>query len=287
MLIPVLLALTAAVLFGFNMHVQNRALDDTDPLFGALLSVGATALMFWVFSPFMIDWSWWFTRAATLFIIAGLMFPAAGQTLQIASIRRIGPALTSAVGAFVPAFAVLPSVLFLAEPFGIQASIGMALMIGGLVLSALGGRRIRRDWPIWALALPLGAAMVRGFVQPLVKYAYAFVHSPYFATMVTASVSTLVLLVLVALRRRQGPLRVGAAGRRLFAVSGVINGLGILSLNQAIGMGQVTVAAPLASTAPLFALLFGALVFRREVLGWRHLVIALMAVGGAMLIVTR
>lgn len=287
MLIPVLLALTAAVLFGFNMHVQNRALDDTDPLFGAFLSVGATALMFWVFSPLMIDWSWWFTRAATLFIIAGLMFPAAGQTLQIASIRRIGPALTSAVGAFVPAFAVLPSVLFLAEPFGIQASIGMSLMIGGLVLSALGGRRIRRDWPVWALALPLGAAMVRGFVQPLSKYAFSFVHSPYFATMVTASVSTLVLLVLVGLKRRKGRLRVGAAGRRLFPVSGVINGLGILALNQAIGMGQVTVAAPLASTAPLFALLFGAFLFKREVLGWRHLLIASMAVGGAMLIVTR
>ena len=88
MLIPVLLALTAAVLFGFNMHVQNRALDDTDPLFGAFLSVGATALMFWVFSPLMIDWSWWFTRAATLFIIAGLMFPAHWGMLGRARLTR-------------------------------------------------------------------------------------------------------------------------------------------------------------------------------------------------------
>jgi DME family drug/metabolite transporter len=286
MLVPALLAVLAAVLFGFNMHVQNRALDDTDPLFGAFLSVATTAGLFWLFSPLVVDWGWWFTRAAVLFILAGLLFPAAGQSLQIASIRRIGPAITSAVGAFVPAFAVLPSVLFLDEPFGAQAMAGMSLMIAGLVLAALLRGNIRRDWPVWALALPLGAAVVRGVVQPLAKYAYGFVHSPYFATMVMSTVSTFVLLALVAVRRRRGPIRRGP-GQVLFMGSGVINGLGILALNQAIGMGQVTVAAPLASTAPLFALLFGALIFKREVLGWRHLAIALMAVAGAMLIVTR
>lgn len=286
MLLPAFFALIAAILFGFNMHVQNRALDDTDPLFGAFLSVATTAGMFWLFSPFVVDWSWWFSRAALLFLGAGLMFPAAGQALQIAAIGRIGPALTSAIGAFVPAFAVLPSVLFLNEPFGWQAFLGFVLMIGGLVFAAVGGKTIRRNWPLWALLLPLGAAIVRGGVQPLVKYAFEFVHSPYFATMVTASMSTLVLAMLVLMRRRKGPLRRGP-GQRFFMFSGVINGLGILSLNQAIGMGQVTIAAPLASTAPLFALLFGALVFKREVLGVRHLLIAMLAVGGAVLIVTR
>lgn len=280
-------ALGAAAVFGLNLHIQNKGLDDTDPLVGAFLSVATMTMLFWMAAPFIIDWSWWGSRAAAIFALAGLFFPAMGQRLQILSIGKVGPALTAALSAFTPAFAILLAVLFMGEAFGLQAMFGLTLMIGGLVLAALGGKAIRRGWPLWALSLPLGMAMIRGAAQPTTKFGLSEVHSPFFAALVMASVSTLVLGLLLVRSQGLRQLAGRRRGQSWFMLSGVINGAGILCLNTALGLGNVSVAGPLASTAPLFALLFGAFVFKREHLGPRHLLIALMVVAGAVLIVMR
>jgi len=286
-LLPALFALSAGALFGFNLHIQKKGLEDTDGLTGAFLSIGSMAAVLWFFSPFFIEWRWWLTDAAIIFMLCGLVFPATGQSLQIVSIRRVGPALTSAGGAFAPLFAVLPAVMFLGESFGLQAIAGMTLMMGGLILSAVGTRKIPRGWPLWALLLPLGASFMRGVVQPITKYGYAEVPSPYFSTLVMATVSTLVLyLLLLGLNQRPAIIG-GGRGHRWFVLSGMINGAGILALNNAIQLGDVTVAAPLASTTPLWALFFGIVMFRHERLGLHHAIIALLVVSGAVLIVTR
>lgn len=288
-LIALLFAIAAALLFGLNPHIQNRALDDTDPLTGALYSVTATAAMFWLFSPFFIEWAWFGTHTALIFAGVGLIFPAFGQRLQIASIATVGPAITSACGSFMPVFAILPAVIFLGESFGMQASFGLLLLTSGLLVAALGRGNIKRNWPLWALLLPLGASFVRGLAQPIIKFGYSEIPSAYFATMLMATVSVGTLLVLRAFAKPQskasGPL--SKSGKQRFLISGIINGLGILSVNLALSFGDVSKVTPLLATAPLFTLGLGAWVFRREVLGWQHLAIVVVALAGAVLVVTR
>ena len=286
-LLPALSALAAGALFGLIVHIQQKGLDGTDALVGSFISVAAAAAMFWLLSPLFVDWTWWTTGAALLFALCGIVFPSMGQGLQVASVERIGPALTSAIGSFAPLFAVIPAVVFLHEEFGLQAAAGLALMIAGLVLTVLGPRGIPRGWPAWALLLSLGAAAARGLIQPVTKVGFAEVDSPFFATLVMASVSTVVLGVMVAGQKRPASTPGWKPGYGWFALSGVINGCGILALQFAISRGDVTVAAPFASTTPLWALVFGALFFRHERLGPRHGAVAILVVLGAVLIVTR
>lgn len=285
-----LLALAAAALFGFNVHIHRKGLDGVGGMTGAFLSVASMAVAFWIFAPFFIEWEW-FSRPGTLiFALAGIFFPAMGQSLQIIGVQRVGPALTSALGATAPIFAVFPAVLILGEAFGLQAAIALALMVGGLILSALPRKGFTRNWPLWALLIPLGASAVRGLSQPAVKQGLQTVPSPFFSALITASVSTLVLAVIVAIRRRQTTGPKPAPNMRAvgwFVVSGIINGLGILSINSALSLGDVTMVAPLVATAPLWALLFGWVIFRRETLTWRHLMIASLVVAGAVLLVLR
>jgi drug/metabolite transporter, DME family len=288
-LIALLFALSAAVLFGLNPHIQNRALDDTDPLTGALYSVTATAGMFWLFSPFFIDWAWFGTRTALIFAAVGLIFPAFGQRLQIASIVIVGPAITAACGSFTPLFAILPAVVFLGESFGLQASFGLMLLTSSLVFAALGRGKIKRNWPLWALLLPLAASFVRGLAQPITKFGFAEIPSPYFATMLMATVSVGTLLVIRTLStpRQKASSGLSKSGKQRFLFSGIINGFGILSVNMALSFGDVSVVAPFLATSPLFTLALGAWVFRREVLGWHHLAIVAVAIAGAVLVITR
>ena len=69
--------------------------------------------------------------------------------------------------------------------------------------AAAGGRR----WPVWVLALPLAAALVRGAIQPAIKTALALWHEPLAAAAIGYTLSTVVILSLVgrrALARRAG-----------------------------------------------------------------------------------
>lgn len=278
------LALFSGVFFGLVVHIQRRGLGSADPLVGAFLSVGAMALMLWLMAPFLLRPEWFLTHAALILAMGGLIFPAAGQALQIYSIGHVGPSLTSAIGAFTPLFAVVPAILVLGEPFGPVLAVGIALMIAGLVLSALGPRRIARGWPLWVLLLPLGAALARGLAQPITKLGLTEVPSPYFATLVFATVSSLVLAGLLLVTGRAHRVR-NTSGFGSFALSGLVNGTGILVLNAAIGMSSVTLTAPLASMSPFWALALGYLVFKTEQLGLRHLIVALLVVAGSVLII--
>lgn len=287
MIIAALSALMAGVLFGLNVHIQHRALDTTDSLTGAAISLGVSAALLWISSPFWMDWSWWSSGSVMLFALCGLLFPAFAQLLQIRAIDTVGSSLSSAIGAFAPLFAVVPAVLFLNEVMNIQAATGIALLMAGLCISAIRTEKIRRTWPVWALLLPLGASAVRGGTQPIVKIGLNEIPSASFATLVMTTVSTLVLAVcLLGTGRTVHGLR-EKPGAAWFAVSGVVNCTGILALAFAIKVGGVTLTAPLASTAPLWALLFGALIFRREPLGLQHILVSFMVVIGAVLIITR
>ena len=69
--------------------------------------------------------------------------------------------------------------------------------------------------------------------------------------------------------------------------SGVAQFAGLLLMTYALAIGRVVVVTPIISTAPLFGLLYGALIFKREVLGWRHLLAGVLVVVGGALIVSR
>lgn len=284
----VFFALLAGLLFGIVAHVQKSALKDTEVSLGALISVATMAAVFWALSPFVIEWQWFYTRAAIIFAVCGIIFPAVSQRLQVASVVHVGPALTSAMGSFAPLFAVVLAVAFLDEQMNLQGSAGMALMLAGLLVSAIGpGRGVPRAFPLMALLFPLGASLARGVMQPTAKFGFAEVDSPFFATLVMSTVATCVLFVWTLKDRSNRPLRQTRTGNLYFVLNGFLIGGGILSLQLGISYGSVSLAAPLSSTSPLWTLLLGVLFFRNEQLTWRHLVMALLVVAGSALVVTR
>ncbi len=279
------MALLAAALFGLVPHLQRAALPYTDVRTGALISIATATLALWLLAPFLIEWTWWFTAPALIFALCGLFYPAVSQTLAL---KAVGPNLSSAIGSSAPLFAALFAVAFLGESLGIQGVGGMALLIAGLSIAAMGpgGGKVR-TWALWALLLPVGAGFFRGIAQGVTKLGYADLPSPFFATLVMVSVSSVILSVGFARRSARARALQERRGNLLFALNGLVAGGGILALNAALSFGAVTIAAPLASTAPLWTLAYGLLVFKTEALSTRMLWIALIVVAGAALIVTR
>jgi hypothetical protein len=53
--LPPLLALASAFLFALSIQVQNLGLGHADSRSGALVNIGTTALVYWLFAPFFIE----------------------------------------------------------------------------------------------------------------------------------------------------------------------------------------------------------------------------------------
>jgi DME family drug/metabolite transporter len=286
-IIAALLALFAGAFFALTAFAQRRGLTDTDGLTGALYSIGTMAVCLWLVSPFFVDYGWFSDPIVWIFVITGILFPATSQAMQIFSVQRLGPTLTSALGGLAPVFAVIPAILILGEKLNLQAGLGLGLIVFAMIYSTIGTQKIPRNWPIWALALPLGASLARGITQPFTKLGMLEIPSPIFATMVQASVSLGVIFLASSLPENRKVRRSAAEGRKWFCITGLLITCGILSLNWAISLGDVLLVAPIASLVPLWALAFNILLFRVETVGLRHLGVAVLVVLGVSLITVR
>ena len=121
--------------------------------------------------------------------------------------------------------------------------------------------------------------------------AFEELPSPYYASLVSATVSA--LLGWGAFRLQGHRFKGGSdasqwfAAYKWFLVSGILNGLSIFTLNTALEKGNVVTVMPIASAGPVFTLLLGLLVFRNETITWRTVATIALVVPGIVLVVLR
>jgi drug/metabolite transporter (DMT)-like permease len=248
-----MLALASAFFFGAALILTQFGLRHSSPALGAALSIPCSVLMFWAVAPFaLVDG--WHPGAAAIFAGVGLLFPATVTLLTFEANRRAGPNVTGAVGNLAPLFAVLLAVVALGEAPGLLQIAGIAAILAGVTIISGDRRRPSDPWPLWVLALPLAAAAIRGFAQPIVSVGLADWPSPFAAVLIGYSVSSLVVIGAVAARARRPFAGVGFHGILWFAGVGLCNGLAVLSLYAALARGPVSLVSPLVATYPLVTL---------------------------------
>jgi drug/metabolite transporter (DMT)-like permease len=229
-----LLALTAALCFAIAQILIQYGLRTVPSWRSPLYSIGGSAILAWLFALIFVDFRQFHLEAAAIFAGVGLIFPVLVSILSVRSNEKLGPAVAAAVGNVSPLFAVLGAVIFLGERPGPGQMAGLAMVIGGVALLALRGGSGGRQWPLWVLTLPLSAALVRGAIQPAIKTALALWHEPMAAAAIGYTLSTVVILLLVGRRA----WRTGPADFLLYA---------------ALGLGPITLVAPLVALFPLIA----------------------------------
>jgi len=256
--ILVLLSLAAASCFAIGLVLTQAGLRSASPLVGATISVPMSALVFALLSPWLIDFSGWTAMAVLLFVAAGPFFPASVTLLTFAANRRIGPNLTGALGNLSPLFAVSFAVLLLGEaPTWLQLAGVVTICLGAALMLSRRNTALQAI-PLWALALPLAAAFIRGVVQPVVKLGLEDWPAPFAAVTIGYLVSALVILGFARLRPAAPPPKtVSAYG--WFVPVGLANGAAVLLLYMALARGPVTVVAPLVACYPALTLLLSRL----------------------------
>ena len=278
-----ILALGAAFCFALALILTQFGLRTMPSWRSPLYSIGGALVVAWTAAILFVDWSTFNLDAALIFAGVGCIFPVVVSILAVRSNERLGPAVAGAVGNVTPIFAVLGAVLFLGEHLGLLQLAGLAMVVGGVALLALRGGTGGRHWSVWVLGLPLAAALVRGAIQPAIKTGLALWPEPLAAAAIGYALSSVVIVSLVGRRAlREGPAI--RSGVLWFLAVGFANGTATFVLYAALGLGSITVVAPLVALFPLMGVVMSWIFLRGEQLHAIGLFGILVSVGGVILL---
>lgn len=283
-----ILALGAAFCFASALILTQYGLRTMPSWRSPLYSIGGALVVAWLAALVFVDWRRFHLEAALIFAAVGCIFPVVVSILAVRSNEALGPAVAGAVGNVTPIFAVLGAVLFLGERLGLLQLVGLAMVVGGVALLALRGgasgtRMGGRHWSVWVLGLPLAAAFVRGSIQPAIKAGLALWPEPLAAAAIGYALSTVVILSLVGRRAlREGPAM--RSGVLWFLGVGFANGSATFLLYAALGLGSITLVAPLVALFPLMAVVMSYFLLRGEQLHAVGLLGILVSVAGVILL---
>ena len=284
-LAPILLALISATLFAISIQVLHQGLRYTDSETGSLLQIFVTTTCYWILAPWLMESWYWLTPAALLFAVVGLFKPSVSANASMLGVHYLGPTPTSTLAASSPLFAAAFGVMFFDERLTLPIIIGtFAIMAGSVTLAQNGSGQSQRTWPLWALGLPLLAALVRASGDGVTKFAMLDLPSPYFAGLVSFSVSLIVAMSFYGVRHRTLPRMGIRYGTGWYFLAGTINAISVFCLNKALQLGDLIVVVPIVSASPILTLLISVLFIRRENINRYSILAVFLVVPGVVII---
>ena len=282
------LAVLASIIFAVGAQLSRLGLRTVDAQNGAFISIAAATVMYWCAAPWLLEPGMWIWPAVAFFIVAGLFRPAVSSAAAMAGTAVLGPTISTTLSSSAPLFGLIAGVVFLNEPLTWPLTLGTLLIIAGVVLLARRpGSSVAQNWPLWALSLPILAAIIRVGAHLVTKIGMEDIPSPYCAGLVGYTASLGVASANLV-RRRQNTVRLFATpGARWFLATGVMFGLAVGTLNLALLYGPLSIVAPLVSLEPLAVLLLGVTLFGESNITRRVVIASLIVVAGAILITAR
>ena len=283
---PVLLSLLSAFLFALGAQFQSLGLVHMDSRSGAAITISTSAMLYLLVSPFFLNLEYLLEPAILIFVLVGLFRPAVSANLALAGLKFLGPTLSSTLTSTAPLFAVGLGIIFLDEVLNFSIGIGTLVIVLAIMMLAKKDGKILSGWPLWALALPIGAAAIRALAHVLTKVGMEEIPDAYLAGLTGFVVSAIVTLIIHKSRRVSSTISLKNPGTKWFIGASACFSLAVLSLNTALYHGQVIQVIPIVAASPIFTLLLSIGIFRQEVITKRIVLAVFMVVPAVMLIAT-
>ena len=264
----IVLAFVPALLWGFTPVIEKRALAAGGvPYQAAVMVVGVDAAIYVLLLvlrgevPF-VDLS---LGTLAVFVVAGFFGTAIGRIAIFAGNDLVGASISSAVVSSRPLFATILAIGFLGEAVTIETVAGVVVLVVGLAVLSLARGGDLSGWETRDLLVPVLAAVCFAIGNVLRRFGLLTGEVTALEAVAVNEVAALIALVAFAVARgRRDLLTRPPRTYAIFGVSGVITAVALLSMFTAFSLpgGQVALVDPLMATAPLFTLVFSAVLLR-------------------------
>ena len=281
---PKLFGLTTAICFGLNpvtlkMGFARGGRPDTAMIIGLSLALP----LYLVLLPLVggLHWDQVTLPAFLGFLLGGLFGTGIGRRWLYIAIDRIGASPATAIKNSAPVISAILGVLLFGDEVGpLRWAAILAIVAGVVLLTWQPGAGIRHWMDIGVLAA-FGSAVAYGIRPLFLKFGLEAVDLPLTSAVIGATAALSYVLLFGDRRGLRRAYREPAFW--LFVFSGLLQGIGFLSLNYGLSGGLVSVVYPVTSSAPLFTLGFTAVLLRgKEHLDWRIVAGAAAVVAGVI-----
>jgi drug/metabolite transporter, DME family len=221
-------------------------------------------------------------KGFALFGLAGLIGTVGGRLLRFVSIEKVGAAISSALTNLNPLVSSCLAVLLLGERVTVAIVAGTLVIVLGTILLSGGGLRLGVS-PA-QLAVPVMSAVCFGVVAILRKVGLSQM-SAVTGTAVNVTTALVAFTAFLLASGNRDAMRVRGRSLAHFVAAGITENAGVFLNVVALGLGTVSVVAPLYGSAPIFVLLLSYVFLRGvEILSGRVVTGTLLIVLGVYLI---
>ncbi|MFP8952727.1 EamA family transporter [Natrialbaceae archaeon A-arb3/5] len=259
------LALIPAIFWGFTPIFDKRGMAaGGGSVQASLVVVVVDSAIYWLAISLVYGRSA-FTgltlEVLAIFAFAGIVGTALGRVTIFVGVDKVGASLNSTILSTRPLFATMIALAFLGEPLGPVTGVGIVVLVAGLAVLTTSKGGDLGGWQPRHLLWPVAAAVT--FAIANVARRYGMLETPISALEAVAINETAGLVALAAYVVAVGgrdALDKPRASYRYFVGSGVITAVAMLALMAALGLeeGRIAIVDPLVATAPLFTLVFAA-----------------------------
>lgn len=284
MIDPKLFALVTAICFGLNpvtlkIGFSRGGRPDTGMVVGLVVAVPFYLVLLPLAGGPHLEL---ITPPALLgFVLGGLFGTGIGRRWLYIAIDRIGASPATAIKNAAPVISALLAAILFSEPVTPLRWAAIVAIVAGVVLVTWKPGQGVRHWLDVGVLAAIGAAVIYGIRPLFLKFGLDAADLPLTSAIIGA-IAALVYALLVGDRSGLRTIhREPAFG--LFLVSGLLQALGFLALNVGLSGGIVSTVYPVTASAPLFAILFTAILLRgKETLNWRIVLGAVAVVAGVI-----
>jgi DME family drug/metabolite transporter len=287
-MIGIVLALFAALAFGFSVVLIRKKIDESNFFFAALVLTVTGNIILWPLAFLFTDLRTFNFEGVLLFAVAGILAPGIARLGYYKGMEVVGVSVNASIFAAYPMYSSILAVLFLGEVLTPEKWIGIVCIVVGVVyvergLSNLktGSERISKK----GLAFPILASLAIALSQIVRKHGLNIYNQPLLGVAIGYS-STLLLYVplLISSNTTRG-FTFSVKDFRMFWKAGVGMSLGWILSFYALSHENVSIVAPLLQTEPLFILFFVYLYLEKlEHISFKLVISTLLIVMGAMLV---
>jgi len=248
-----------------------------------LFSLFVAASILWIWNIIEGNLSLLFVPTGMLFLLAGLLGPGIGRTLNITSIERIGVSRSIPLVGIAPFFATIFAILFLGEAYSFYIFAGMALITFGIFVLTR-----RKEQGIYVfdkrdLLLPLGSAFCGGASIALTKKGLLLLDDPIIGAAIALSAAFVIVLGWSLITGQTKNLRLAPSEITFPFFTGLSMSCAFFLNFTALQIGNVSIVAPIFSTFPLFGVFLSHFFLKEEITGRAWLGAAIIVLGIAVI----
>jgi len=255
-------SLLAAVTWGLGPVFSKRGLESNATwVENTLVVLSTRVVLFWIMLLATADVSsvaaGLSIEALSLLIVAGFFATSIGRLSLYKGVDTVGSSVSNAVANSRPLFAVTLGVLLLGEVITVQLGFGVVVMVAGLMLLSISKGGDIDGWEMWELLFPLTAAL--GFASGNVIRRFVLADSGI-STVAAVAINDTTGLAIIGIYFFFSDRHIITVPPReavlFFVTSGVLGGIGLLALFNALSIAPVSLVDPIVAVSPLVTLVF-------------------------------